>query len=160
MPNQVTRNDHDLEIIREIAASGADRPVLMMNLNRYVDTAGYPDGALYKDYMRALDGVLPQVGGKILWRSPVHGQTVGQQPLHEILAVWYPTHQAFLDLREVPGSEENFRLREQAVEVAVIHRCDGDVAPLGSLEASEPRWSHPKYVIPAETGTHSNQIGE
>jgi hypothetical protein len=82
--------------------------------------------------MRALDGVLPQVSGKILWRSPVYGQTVGQQLLHEILAVWYPSHQAFLDLRDVPGSEENFRLREEAVEAAVIHRCDGGVAPFCS----------------------------
>jgi hypothetical protein len=132
MSNPVTRNDHDLAIIREIAESGADRPVLMMNLNRYVSAAGYPDGALYKDYMRALDNVLPEVGGKILWRSPVRGQTVGQQPLHEILAVWYPSHRAFLDLRTVSGAEEIFRLREEAVEVAVIHRCDGDVDPLGS----------------------------
>ena len=132
MLKSVTCNDHDLEIIHEIAASGADRPVLMMNLNRYVEAAGYPDGALYKDYMRALDGILPQVSGKILWQSPVYGQTVGQQPLHEILAVWYPSHKAFLNLREVPGSEENFRLREEAVEAAVIHRCDGGVPPLGS----------------------------
>jgi hypothetical protein len=76
MLNPVTRNDHDLAIIRGVAESGADRPVLMMNLNRYVSAAGHPDGALYKGYMRALDNVLP--------------------------------------------------------EVAVIHRCDGDVDPLGS----------------------------
>jgi hypothetical protein len=95
-------------------------------------TAGYPDGALYKNYTRALDTVLPKVGGRILWRSPVRGQTVGQQPLHEILAVWLPSHQAFIDLRSASGAEENFRLREAAVEVAVIHRRDGDVDPLGS----------------------------
>jgi hypothetical protein len=47
MLKPVTRNDHDLKIIHEIAASGADRPVLMMNLNRYVEAAAYPDGALY-----------------------------------------------------------------------------------------------------------------
>jgi hypothetical protein len=132
MLNPLTRNEHDLKIIREIAESGADRPVLMMNLNRYADVAGYLDGPLYKNYMWVLDSVLPHVGGKILWRSPIHGQSVGQQPIHEILAVWYPSHQAFLDLRNAPGSEENYRLRDETVEVAVIHRCDGEVAPRGS----------------------------
>jgi hypothetical protein len=132
MLNPLTRNDRDLRIIREIAESGADRPVLMMNLNRYRDAAGYPDGALYGNYMRVLATVLPHVGGKVLWRGPAHGQTVGTQPIHEILAVWYPSHQAFLDLPKAPGAEENYRLREETVEIAVIHRCDGDVAPLAS----------------------------
>lgn len=132
MLNPLTRSDRDLAIIRKIATGGADRPVLMMNLNRYRDSAGYPDGEPYRNYMRVLDALLPHVGGKVLWRSPVHGQTVGTQPLHEILAVWYPSHQAFLDLPKAPGAEENYRLREETVEVAVIHRCDGDVATLAS----------------------------
>lgn len=130
MLKPLTRNDRDLAIIREIAASGNDRPILMMNLNRYRDSAGYPDGEAYTEYMRVLSKVLPEVGGKILWRGTVHGQAVGNQPIHEILAVWYPSHQAFLDLPNAPGAEENYRLREAAVEVAVIHRCDGDIPPL------------------------------
>ena len=132
MLKPLTRNGHDLKMIREIAESGADRPVLMMNLNRYSEAARYPDGGFYKNYMQALDGALLDVSGKILWCSPVHGQIVGQQPIHEMLAVWYPSHQAFLGLRNVPGAEEYFRLRDEAVAVGVIHRCDGDVAPLGS----------------------------
>jgi hypothetical protein len=56
----------------------------------------------------------------------------GEQPLHEILVVWYPSHQAFLDLRTVEGAELNFRFRGEGVELAVIHRCDGETAPLGA----------------------------
>ena len=74
--------------------------------------------------------IIPVVGGKVLWRHPVLGQPVGSQPLHEVLAAWYPTHQAFLDLPTAPGAEENFRLRRLAVENAVIHRFAGDVYPL------------------------------
>ena len=85
-----------------------------------------------KTTCRRLDGALLDVSGKILWCSPVHGQIVGQQPIHEMLAVWYPSHQAFGGLRNVPGAEEYFRLRDEVVEVRVIHRCDGDVPPLGS----------------------------
>jgi len=129
-PAAVRRNDSELTIVQEIATSGADRPLLMMNLNRYKPEAGFADGALYKAYHTALTKVLPNVGGKILWESAVQGQMVGEQPIHEILAVWYPSHQAFLDLPTVQDADENFRLRGQAVEYAVIHRCDGEIAPL------------------------------
>ena len=124
------RNDAELERIRAIANSAADHPVLMLNLNRYSDAAGYPDGELYQDYMSVLARLLPHVGAKILWRTAVFGQAVGEQELHEILAAWYPTHQAFLDLPKAPGAEENYRLRGLCVDYAVIHRCAGDRAPM------------------------------
>jgi hypothetical protein len=79
--------------------------------------------------MSVLAEFLPVVGGKILWRHPVYGQPVGAQPLDEVLAAWYPSHQAFLDLPSAPGAEENFRLRHLAVEYAVIHRCPGYLYP-------------------------------
>ena len=127
----VFRNVAEIDAIKAIAASGSDRPVLMLNLNRYTAEAGYPDGDLYRQYMSALTKVLPNVGGKVLWQSPVHGQPVGEQPVDEVLAAWYPSHQAFLDLPNVTDAEENFRLRRLIVEYAVIHRCDGELAPLG-----------------------------
>ena len=106
-----------------------DYPVMMINLNYYTKEASFPDGALYQNYMQVLEKFLPVVGAKILWRHPVLGQATGDQKLHEILAAWYPTHQAFLDLPTAPGSEENFRLRGLAVERAVIHRVTGEKYP-------------------------------
>ena len=123
------RNAEELRTIRRIATSGADKPVLMLNLNRYSTAAEFPHGELYREYMSVLEGFLPVVGAKILWRQPVLGQPVGEQKLDEILAAWYPSHQAFLDLFDAPGSDENFRLRSLAVADAVIHRCPGVVAP-------------------------------
>ena len=123
------RNDDEIEVIRTIAASGNDKPVLMLNLNRYSEEAGFPDGEHYKNYMSVLESFIPAVGAKIIWRHSVLGQPIGDQKLHEVLAAWYPTHQAFLDLFNAPGSEENFRLRALAVEYAVIHRFPGDVHP-------------------------------
>ena len=123
------RNDEEIGIIREIAASENDKPVLMLNLNRYSKAAAFPDGELYKNYMSVLEEFVPVVGAKILWRHNVLGQPIGDQKLDEVLAAWYPTHQAFLDLITAPGSEENFRLRALAVEHAVIHRFPGDVYP-------------------------------
>jgi uncharacterized protein (DUF1330 family) len=105
----------------------------MLNLNRYTDAAGYPDGDLYRRYMTVLDDLLPKVGGRILWRTRVLGQAVGEQAVDEILAVWYPSHQAFVDLPHAPGGEENFQLRQECVAEAVIHRCRGDLAPLDGI---------------------------
>lgn len=118
------RNKAELEAIEKIAGSKNDRPVVMINLNRYKPEVDFPEGAVYQDYMRVLEAFLPVVGGRILWRSPVHGQPVGEQDLHEALAAWYPSHQAFLDLPGAPGAAENFRLRRACIEVAVIHRCE------------------------------------
>ena len=128
----IRRNEGELAAIAAVARSGHDPPVLMLNMNLYSRDAAFPDGELYQRYMSVLEAFLPIVGGRILWRFPVRGQPVGTQPLDEILAAWYPSHQAFLDLRHAPGSEENYRLRALAVDYAVIHRCPGDRAPFNS----------------------------
>jgi len=124
----------DFSKIEEIAMSGNDKPVLMVNLNKYSE-GEYPNGATYKDYMKALDSLLEHVGGKILWRTPVYGQPRGARPLDEILGVWYPSHKAFLALRDQGNaSEENFRLRSMVVEHADIYRCPEDGIPKPSDE--------------------------
>ena len=97
----------------------------MLNLNRYVPTAAYPNGELYKSYMMALNQLLDQLGGRILWQMPSFGQPLGGEKLDEIIGIWYPSHKAFLKLREMPGSAENFKLRGMCVEYAVLHRCPG-----------------------------------
>jgi hypothetical protein len=117
-------NAAEIEVIREIAHGDGDRPVLMLNLNRYSAAAQYPSGRLYKDYMSALDTLLIQVGGVVLWRTSVLGQVVGDQDIDEALGIWYPTHQAFLNLMTAPASGENMRLRALAVAHADLHRCE------------------------------------
>ena len=73
--------------------------------------------------MAVLDQLLLQVGGKILWRTVVLGHVVGNQDVDEALGVWYPSHQAFLNLMSAPASSENMRLRALTVEHADLHRC-------------------------------------
>ena len=126
MKNSVNRyKPPEIEVIKGIAASGSDGPVTMLNINKYSEDAGFPDGSLYRGYITVLSDLLPNVGVRILWRSPVFGQAVGSGEADEIFAAWYPSHQAFLDLPSVPGGKNNFRLRKLCVERAVIHRCDG-----------------------------------
>jgi uncharacterized protein (DUF1330 family) len=116
-------NAAEIAVIKSIAQSNGDGPVLMLNLNKYRPEAGYPDGKLYTDYMAVLGALLLQVGGKVLWRSAVLGHVVGNQDIDEALGIWYPSHQAFLDLMTAPASGENMRLRALAVARADLHRC-------------------------------------
>jgi len=129
LPAQLLRNENELAVIKAIAQSGNDGPVLMLNLNRYKAGSGFPGDGIHGDYIAGLERFLPAVGGRILWRQPVHGQEVGEQNIDEILAAWYPSHQSFLDLSTAPGAAENYRLRGECVAYAVIHRCSGDQFP-------------------------------
>lgn len=55
MSDQFDPNPIEFSEINRIAASAEDRAVLMLNLNRYVRKAAYPNGELYMNYMRALN---------------------------------------------------------------------------------------------------------
>ena len=117
-------NIEEINEFKRKANSSEDHSVLMLNLNRYTPEAGYPNGKLYAEYMGVLDQLLSEVGGKILWRTHVHGVVVGQQKINEALGIWYPSHAAFLNLMTAPSSEKNMKLRTTAVEYADLHRCE------------------------------------
>lgn len=123
---------YEVEAIKRVAASTEDPPLLMLNQNKYTSQARFPLGDEYLGYMEALEKTLARVGGKVLWRIPVMGQPIGcdHDAIHEILAAWYPSHQAFLDLSRAEGAQEMFRRREACVENAVIHRCLANQYPM------------------------------
>ena len=73
MTDQFEPNEEDFSIIKSIAESDMDRPVLMLNLNRYFESVSFPDGKLYKSYMDVLSKLLESLGGKILWQMPSYG---------------------------------------------------------------------------------------
>ena len=128
--NHINRLPSEVYAIKETAESDHDALVLMLNLNRYTITAAYPHGVEYQTYLTKIEESVSRVGGKLLWRTPVSGQPVGceHDRVDEILAVWYPSHTAFLRLRD--QNQELFRLRELCVANSVIHRCPGDRFPL------------------------------
>ena len=123
-------NPDEIDTVTRIAQSADDGPVFMLNLNKYRDEAGFPDGTLYRDYMSILDRLLLEVGGRILWRTAVLGHVVGMQDVDEAIGIWYPSHQSFLNLMSAPSSGENMRLRSLAVEQADLH--------LSLIHISEP----------------------
>jgi len=109
------------ERVRDVAAD-ADRPVLMLNLNQYTAAASFPDGQAYREYMAALHTAVGNAGGRVLWRAPSEGQVIGceHDAYDEVLAVWYPSHRAFLDLRHAEGADAMFAGRETCVANASI----------------------------------------
>ena len=114
----------EIEKMKVIAHGSQDDAVFMLNLNKYRDVAEYPTGKLYQAYMKVLEQLLKEVGGKILWKTEVFGQVVGTQVIDEVLGIWYPSHQAFLNLMTAPSSAKNMKLRDEAVAKADLHRCE------------------------------------
>ena len=117
-------NASTIKQMQAVAQTKDDAPVFMLNLNKYSTAANFPNGALYMDYMQSINRLVAEVEGKILWQTPVNGQVVGSQDIDEVLGVWYPSHKAFLDIRNVPSSAKNMELRNKAVQSANLHWCN------------------------------------
>ena len=139
LPAQLQRNPAELEKMRQLVESGSDCPVLMLNVNTYTPEAGYPDGEPYREYVAGLTRLVESLGGELLWHLPVLGQPVGaESAADEIIAIWYPSHKAYLEVPSAPGGEDNYRLRRACVQSALIHRCAGNVegvSPAGKARA-------------------------
>lgn len=117
-------NSQAFDKVSEIASSSDDRPVLMLNLNTYFHGQSTMASDAYKDSNVAVDAILREVEGKILWRSAVHGQPVGKQNVDEILAIWYPSHQTFVNIKDAPSSARFAEAKNRVVKHAIIHRSD------------------------------------
>ena len=117
-------NPQTFDKVSEIVSSGDDRPVFMLNLNAYFNGQSTISSEAYKGYYAAADAILKEVEGKILWRSPVNGQPVGKQNVDEILAIWYPSHQAFVNIKDAPISARFAQAKNKVVKHSIIHRSD------------------------------------
>ena len=113
----------EIEKFKAIAGTSKDCSIIILNLNEYNAEADFPNGNLYKDYMEILSILVAEVGGKILWQTKASATLIGNQKIHEALGIWYPSHQAFLDLMKAPSSEKNMKLRSLAVKKADLHKC-------------------------------------
>lgn len=122
------------EAIRRVTqqAEGDDPPVLMLNLNRYTEAAGFPDADDYRLYMARLEHSVRAGGGAVLWRTPVIDAVIGCQhdAYDEILAVWYPSHSVFLELPQADGADLMFASRQICVAHATILALPADHDPL------------------------------
>jgi uncharacterized protein (DUF1330 family) len=128
--------------LAEVAAAGATdaSPVVMLNLNRYRDRAAYPPGTpdadvsgreAYLRYGVVAYAAIHRVGGEILWATDAAETVIGcdHDVYDEVVAVWYPSRDAFLRLAEHPGYMEALAHRDAAIEQAALIATKGDAEP-------------------------------
>lgn len=118
-----------------------DGPFVALNLNRYRERAAYPPGTPKSDvsgrqaYGRygfvAFQAIL-SVGGRILWAADAEEVAIGcdHDRYDEVVAVWYPSREAFLSLDGFPGYREALELhRRAAIEQASLLFFRADAEP-------------------------------
>lgn len=125
-----------IDRLRARAGTPTDGPVMMLNINRYTSGADFPDGEAYLAYMRDLDLAVGDVGGSVLWRAPVSEQLIGcdHEDYDELLAVWYPSVEAFLKLPKASGAASMFEGRKECVAHATILELPGDQYPMSPTD--------------------------
>ncbi len=123
-----------------VATGDGDGPIVMLNLNRYRDRAAYagpppgggsPDVSGREAYARYSAVALPtllRVGGQVLWHAQATLTVVGDasDEWHEVIAVQYPSTQAFLDLATDATLGVALAHREAGLARASIVRCVTD----------------------------------
>jgi len=120
-----------------IAGGPDDGPVVMLNLNAYRERAAYegePPGGedpdvggreAYSRYAAVALATLAKLGAKILWHTEA-GQTVvgdSSDVYDEVVAVWYPSRAAFLQLATDPEVVPAMAHRVAGLERAAIICC-------------------------------------
>jgi uncharacterized protein (DUF1330 family) len=118
--------------LRELAGSDEDGPLVMLNLNRYRDHEAYGR------YGVVALKVLEKVGGRILWHADAKAAVVGgdEATYDEVIAVWYPSAEAFLALAMDPETLAARGDRLAGLERAALIRCDAAAEPV--LNGIEP----------------------
>jgi uncharacterized protein (DUF1330 family) len=112
--------------MQAIAGGADDGPLVMLNLNRYRDPAAYAR------YGEVAQRVLARVGGRILWHSAVRGTVIGEgeERFDDVIAVWYPSATAFLELIADPELLEARSHRLEGLERAALLRCEAADEPV------------------------------
>jgi uncharacterized protein (DUF1330 family) len=112
--------------MQAIAGGPDDGPLVMLNLNRYRDRAAYAR------YGEVAQRVLGRVGGRVLWHASAGGTVIGEgdERFDDVIAVWYPSATAFLQLVADSETLEARDDRLEGLERAVILRCEAEAEPV------------------------------
>jgi uncharacterized protein (DUF1330 family) len=122
----VEPDERQLAEVSGVAGSGADGPVVMLNLNRYRDREAY-----YR-YAAVATTVLERVGGRVLWHAQAQATVIGDQSdiYDEVIAVWYPSAAAFVSLATDPELQAVRADRAAGLERAALIRCAAAAEPV------------------------------
>ena len=123
----VEPSPEQLAEMQAIAGGPEDGPLVMLNLNRYRDPAAY--GALWGGRSaRPGAGRGPSPLARIGRTGTVIGE--GEERFDDVIAVWYPSATAFLQLVADPETLEARDDRLEGLERAAILRCEAEAEPV------------------------------
>ncbi len=143
----VNPNSEQLAAVAAVAGTDADGPLVMLNLNRYRERAAYeaepPGGGspdvtgreAYERYGVTALEVLTRSGGEILWHTQATMTVIGDESdrYDEVIAVRYPSAQAFLGLAMDSEIGTALAHRDAGLERAALILCeDGGGVPIGA----------------------------
>lgn len=134
----INPTQEQLAAVAATAGGDADGSLVMVNLNRYRERAAYasappgggspdvPGREAYERYGAKAVEVLTRLGGEILWHSSATMTVIGNDSdvYDEVIAVRYPSAQAFLDLALDPEIAVALAHRDAGLERAVLIRCE------------------------------------
>jgi uncharacterized protein (DUF1330 family) len=120
--------DPDQQQLEAIAsrAKEDDSPIVMLNLNRYADRNEY------LRYGAVAQAKLVELGAKILWHTNAAETVIGAagDTYDEVIAVWYPSRSAFLELVADPNVLGALDHRRTGLEQAAIICCESGAEPV------------------------------
>ncbi|MBJ7347996.1 MAG: DUF1330 domain-containing protein [Thermoleophilaceae bacterium] len=136
MPANPTQSQ--IEAISALIGTEAGGPLVMLNLNRYRERAKYdgpppggesPDVSGHEAYGRYSEKALArlaEIGGEVLWYTQATMTVIGDDSdvYDEVIAVRYPSAQAFIDLALDPEIGVALAHRTAGLERAALIRCD------------------------------------
>jgi uncharacterized protein (DUF1330 family) len=142
----VNPSPEQIAAIAGIAGSDRDGPLVMLNLNKYRERAAYdgdPPGAAspdvsgrdaYNRYGEVALRVLASIGGEVIWDARATMTVIGEgrDTYDDVIAVRYPSAEAFLALAMNAEIGVALAHRDAGLERAVLIRCEDD----GSLSGS------------------------
>jgi uncharacterized protein (DUF1330 family) len=137
-------DEHQFTEVAQVAGGESDGPVVMLNLNRYRERAEYegevPGGLsadvsgreAYSRYAAVAIAVLARLGGRVLWQAEAKLTVVGDETdrCDEVVAVWYPSFAAFLELATDADILAARTHRSAGLERAVLIGCEPGGEPV------------------------------
>ena len=119
----ISHIDPTKETFAAFRANDRAGPIHMLNLVRFRDKAGYPDGRnatgaeAYAAYGRESYPVFSRVGGRIVWRGSFELMLIGPsaEKWDECFIAEYPSVAAFVEMIRDPVYREAVRHRQAAV---------------------------------------------
>ena len=120
-----TVNPDPQQLSASLAAVPADKPVVMVNLLKFRQTAAYKDGTAecpgkkaYGLYAQALLTILKEIGAEVVYLGKAHGSLIGpaDEAWDEVLLVKYPSIGTFTAMIGSPAYKAVVKHRTAALE--------------------------------------------